>query len=100
TLDTAGGQANVNLVSSAAAGINATDVAVIDAQGKVLTADGAAGPDGISEYETRVAAQVQSMLNRVLGVGNAVVSVNAELNRDATERTSETFTEAEDTPPL
>lgn len=100
TLDTAGVQAIVNLVSSAVAGMNPNDVSVVDAQGKVLTADGAGGPDGVSEYETRVAAQVQSMLNRVLGAGNAVVSVNAELNRDATERTSETFSQAEDTPPL
>ncbi|WP_413451440.1 flagellar basal-body MS-ring/collar protein FliF [Georgenia phoenicis] len=100
TLDSAGVQAVVNLVSSAVAGMDPANVSVVDAEGAVLTTEPGSGPDGATEYEERVAGQVQAMLNRVVGAGNAVVSVSAELGRDATQRTSETFTPAEGAPPL
>ncbi len=101
TIDSGSVQAVVNLVSSAVAGMDPLNVSVVDAEGAVLTTSpGGGGPDGATEYEERVAGQVQTMLNRVVGAGNAVVSVNAELGRDETQRTSETFTPAEGTPPL
>lgn len=101
TIDSGSVQAVVNLVSSAVAGMDPLNVSVVDSEGKVLTAaPGAGGPDGASEYEQRIGGQVEAMLSRVLGAGNAVVSVTAELGRDATQRTSETFTPAEGTPPL
>lgn len=98
-LDSGGVQAVVNLVASAVSGMDPLNVSVVDAEGQVLTATPGSG-DGATEYEERVSGQVQTMLNRVLGAGNAVVSVNAELSRDQTQRTTETFTPAEDTPPL
>jgi len=101
TIDSGSVQAVVNLVSSAVAGMDPLNVSVVDAEGKVLTAaPGSGGADGASEYEKRISGQVEAMLGRVLGAGNAVVSVTAELGRDATQRTSEVFTPAEGTPPL
>jgi flagellar M-ring protein FliF len=98
-------QAIVHLVSSGIPGMNPTDVAVIDAQGTVLSAIGGSTAGGLSdqqtgEYETRVAASVQTMLDRVVGVGKAVVAVTADLNYDNTDRTSETFDATENVPPL
>lgn len=98
-LDSGGVQAVVNLVSSAVPGMDPLNVSVVDSAGEVLTAAPGSG-DGATEYEERVSGQVQTMLNRVLGAGNSVVSVNAELSRDQTQRTTETFTPAEGTPPL
>jgi len=101
TIESGSVQAVVNLVSSAVAGMDPLNVSVVDSQGEVLTASpGGGGPDGASEYEQRIGGQVEMMLGRVLGAGNAVVSVTAELGRDSTQRTSEVFTPAEGTPPL
>ncbi|GAA2726506.1 flagellar basal-body MS-ring/collar protein FliF [Cellulomonas aerilata] len=98
-------QAIVHLVSSGIPGMNPTDVAVIDADGTVLSAIGGSTAGGLAdqqtgEYETRVAASVQTMLDRVVGVGKAVVAVTADLNYDNTDRTSETFDATADVPPL
>lgn len=96
-------QAIVNLVSAGIEGMQPTDVAVIDAEGTVLSAVGA-GATGLNEgrtsdYEQRVAAGIQAMLDPVVGTGNAVVTVNADLDYDQTQRTTETYTAGEDLPP-
>lgn len=98
-------QAIVHLVSAGIEGMDPTDVAVIDADGKVLSAVGGQPGGGLEsartgEYEARVTANVQSMLDALVGVGNAVVSVTAELDYDQTARTSETYTATEGLPPL
>ena len=105
SVTTASVQAIVHLVSASIQGMQAEDVAVIDANGVVLSTVGGdsstlmqAGQ--VSDYETRVAANVQAMLDRVVGVGNAVVSVSAELDYDKTARTTETFSADEELPPL
>lgn len=97
-------QSVVHLVSAGIEGMSPTDVAVIDADGKVLSAvgDGSTGlQDGrTGEYETRVAAGIQGMLDRVVGVGNAVVTVTADLDYDKSERQTQTFTSDETLPPV
>ncbi len=105
SIGTAGVQAIVNLVSASIEGMKAEDVAVIDANGVVLSTVGGDSSSlmqsgQVSDYEQRVAANVQAMLDRVVGVGNAVVSVSAELDYDKTARTTETFSVDEELPPL
>jgi flagellar M-ring protein FliF len=98
-------QSIVHLVSAGIPGMDPKDVAVIDAQGTVLSAIGGSTAGGLSdqqtgEYEQRVTASVQTMLDRLVGAGKAVVAVNADLNYDNTDRTSETFDATENVPPL
>jgi flagellar M-ring protein FliF len=98
-------QSIVNLVSASVEGMKATDVAVIDSTGAVLSAvgTGLAGSGGNKqtlEYEQRVAQSIQAMLEPIVGVGKAVVTVTADLDYDATERTQESFSSAEGVLPL
>ncbi|WP_372594394.1 flagellar basal-body MS-ring/collar protein FliF [Actinotalea sp.] len=94
-------QSIVHLVSAGIDGMQPSDVAVIDAEGHVLsTVGGTGGTTGLedtqgSDYEARVGAGIQQMLDAVLGKGNAVVSVAAELNFDQAARTTETYTAPE-----
>lgn len=105
TLDAEQVQSIVHLVSAGVQGMKPTDVAVIDADGHVLSAVGGSPAGGMSdqqtsEYDQRTAASVQAMLDRVVGVGKAVVTVTAELNLDNTDLTSETFTAPANVPAL
>ncbi|WP_062137930.1 flagellar basal-body MS-ring/collar protein FliF [Demequina aestuarii] len=98
-------QAIIHLVSASIEGMTSADVAVIDANGVVLsTVGGESAPlehsGQTAEYEQRVASGVQAMLDQVVGPGNAVVSVTAELNFDRTQTTSETFTSDPEVDPL
>jgi len=100
-------QAVTHLVSASIEGMKATDVAVIDSAGTVLSAVGAtpgaadAGTDKrVTAYEGRVAAAVQTMLDRIVGHGRAVVSVTADLDLDARTTTSEKFETPEERLPL
>ncbi|WP_298462468.1 flagellar basal-body MS-ring/collar protein FliF [uncultured Cellulomonas sp.] len=105
TLEAGQVQSIVHLVSAGIQGMDPSDVAVIDAQGRVLSAIGGAAGSGLSdqqtgEYEQRVSSAVQTMLDRLVGPGKAVVAVNAELDYDNTDRTSETFDATAGVPPL
>ena len=98
-------EAIVHLVSAGIEGMKATDVAVIDSTGKVLSEVGTgitsgSGDDATSAYEQRVTGAVQAMLDQVVGAGNSTVSVTAALNQDQTQRTSEEFAAPADVPPL
>lgn len=98
-------QAIVHLVSAGIEGMKTTDVAVIDAAGKVLSTVGANPTGGMSgqqtgEYEARVKGAVQALLDQVVGAGKSAVTMTAELDYDQTQRTSESFTAKPDTPPL
>jgi flagellar M-ring protein FliF len=98
-------QAIVHLVSAGIEGMKTTDVAVVDSTGKVLSTVGASPTGGMAgqqtgEYETRVRAAVQTLLDQVVGAGKSAVTLTAELDYDQTQRTSEEFTAAADTPPL
>lgn len=105
TLSPTAVQAIVHLVSASIEGMNPEDVAVIDSNGVVLSSVGGESSTimqagQVSDYEQRIAANVQQMLDEVLGAGNAVVSVTAELDYDKTQTTTETFSSDPSTAPL
>jgi len=98
------GQEAVNsirfLVANSVEGLQVNDVAVIDSGGNVLTEgmkdDGAFG-DASSQMKLRknvedyLSTKVETMLAKVVGPGNAVVRVSAELDSDSTTKTQETY---------
>jgi flagellar M-ring protein FliF len=97
-------QAIVHLTSASVDGMKAADVSVIDSKGIVLSA---AGTDGSansskasSDYENRVQASVQAMLDKVVGPGNSTVVVAADLNLESGSKTSETYTTPTDAPAI
>ncbi|MFD1213658.1 flagellar basal-body MS-ring/collar protein FliF [Arthrobacter sp. GCM10027362] len=97
-------QAMVHLTSASIDGLQPGNVAVIDAGGKVLSAAGV-GATGTadkqaSDYEERVSASVQRMLDKVVGPGNASVVVAADMSYESAERVEESFTAPEDVPAL
>ena len=105
TMDATKVQSIVHLVSAGIEGMDPADVAVIDANGEVLSAVGGSAADGLrdgqtGEYQARVQANVQAMLDKLVGPGNAVVSVTAELDFDQTVRTTETVETDPEAPPV
>ena len=97
-------QAIVHLTSASIDGMKPANVAVIDSRGTVLSAVGV-GATGTSDkqagdYEDRVRLAVQTMLDQVVGPGNATVVVAADMNYESAERLEETFTTPEDAPTL
>ena len=104
TLSTTQIDAITQLTSAAVEGMDAEGVAVIDADGTVLSAVGV-GTSGTTEsqagdYEQRVSSAVQVMLDRIVGSGNATVAVAATISSESAEITSERFEAAAETPPL
>lgn len=104
SLDSEQVQAIVHLTSASIEGMKATDVAVIDSSGTVLSAVGGSPTGGAgkqaNDYETRVRTAVQAMLDTVVGVGNATVVVAADVSSESAERTAETFVAPETVTPL
>jgi flagellar M-ring protein FliF len=103
TLDRAEVESVTHLVAGSVEGLDPADVTVTDASGKLLSSpdDGTGvssaaaveADEHTAAYEQRTVAKVQDMLDEVLGAGHAVVRVNATLNYDDTERTSEKYTQ-------
>jgi flagellar M-ring protein FliF len=97
-------QAIVHLTSASVEGMATTDVAVVDDKGNVLStvgADAAGTSDAqVTDYEERVRNSVQSMLDRVIGLGNASVVVAADMNYESAVRTEESFTSPDGSPAL
>jgi flagellar M-ring protein FliF len=97
-----------NLVSSSVQDMEPDQVTVADSTGQVLSAAGtgvtAAAGDARSqveqEFENRLSASAQKILDSVVGPGRSVVSVRADVDLSQRETTSETFTYDEDTPPI
>jgi len=88
------------LVANSVEGLQVDDVAVIDSSGNVLTEnmkdDGDFGAASSQmklrkNVEDYLSNKVETMLDGVLGPGNAVVRVSAELESDATTKTQETY---------
>jgi flagellar M-ring protein FliF len=84
-------EAIVHLVSSSVPKLDASQVTVADANGRVLNAAGSdGGASALSDaraqqtraYSDTTAAAVQSMLDKVVGPGHAVVRIDADLNYD------------------
>jgi flagellar M-ring protein FliF len=104
TLDSEQVQAIVHLTSASIDGMAPADVAVIDANGAVLSAvgigvGGSAGTQA-ADYEERVRTAVQSMLDQVVGPGNASVVVAADMSHESAERVEESFATPVDAPAL
>jgi flagellar M-ring protein FliF len=104
TLNTDQVNAIVHLTSASIEGMDATGVAVIDANGTVLSAVGT-GTTGSSDsqatdYEQRVRTTVQAMLDRIVGAGNSTVAVAATISSESADVVSETFAATPDVPAL
>ncbi|RKO21556.1 flagellar M-ring protein FliF [Pseudarthrobacter phenanthrenivorans] len=97
-------QAIVHLTSASIEGMKSQNVAVIDSKGTVLSAVGAGATGSAdkqaADYEESVRNSVQSMLDRVVGPGNATVAVAADISRESAERVEEAFTAPEAGPAL
>ncbi len=97
-----------HIVSGAVPGLDPDNVNVSDTAGHLLSAPGM-GSAGLGRaasrndeqtamYEDRLSTSVQQMLDRVLGAGKAVVRVNAQLDYDTRDTTSERY--VQETPSL
>ena len=100
SLDKGQVQSVVTLVSSSVQGMLPEAVSVVDDTGALLSAQsgapgstggGAEAADMTAEFEGRVAGDLQELLDTVVGPGNAVATVTAALDFDATEATTERF---------
>ncbi|WP_336921774.1 flagellar basal-body MS-ring/collar protein FliF [Aquipuribacter sp. SD81] len=108
TLEKGQVQAVVNLVSSSVEGMTPEAVTVVDGEGTLLTAapggsgsaGGADAADLTVEYEQRVAASLQQLLDTVVGPGKAVATVTADLDADSRDTTTERFIAEDGVPPL
>jgi flagellar M-ring protein FliF len=90
----------VNLVSSSVEGLLPGKVTLIDSKGKLLSKEDDSDPLAVSsakQYEIKksvekyLAQKAQGMLDNVLGYGNSIVEVNADLNFDQVEKTMESY---------
>jgi flagellar M-ring protein FliF len=92
-------QAIVHLVASSVEGLSPDDVTVADSHGNVLSAPGVQGVSGATSmqdqetaaYESRVSNAVQTLLQPLVGAGHVIVQVNANLNFDQQQTTSEQY---------
>ena len=92
-------EAIVHLTSAAVSGLKPENVAVVDQSGHTLSSVGVGTAGGVDrqagDYEARVAASVQELLDKVVGPGNATVTVTADIDRSVNERLDETYTPVE-----
>ncbi len=98
------------LVAGSVPGLDPANVTLTDGAGTLLStpADAAAGAASLANdtdqqtalFEERMNTKMQQMLDSVVGPGHAMVRVNAELNFDATDVTSETYLASPGATPL
>ena len=108
SLDSGQVQAVTNLVSSSIEGMDPEQVTVADATGTVLSAPGQGVPTAAGDarsqleqdYEDRLAANAQAVLDPILGPGRAKVSVRTDVDLDQRSTTSETHSYENGTPPI
>ncbi len=93
-------QAIVNLLCGSVEGLQPAKVSIIDTKGRILNNDAEEGPMAFAsakQYEIKKSVEghlvqkAQSILDNVLGFGNAVVEVTADLNFDQVEKTMTQF---------
>ncbi len=93
-------QGIVHLLSGSVEGLDPEYVTVVDSNGRTLSNnnnDEMPGPmtPGMLSYqqtmESRLEHRAQTLLERALGVGNALVKVNATIDYDQRERVEETY---------
>ena len=88
------------LVAAAVPELDPTKVSIVDSRGKLLAkgndVDSAAAQSSSLverkvKFENRMAAQLTDLLERSVGIGNAKVTVQADLDFDRISTTEETF---------
>ena len=91
-------QAITNLVASSIDGLDPKKVTVADSAGQVLSGTDSTGDSGastrnqeIASYQDEVSNRIQTMLDRVVGVGNSSVAVTANLNFDKVTTQAKTY---------
>jgi flagellar M-ring protein FliF len=94
-------QAIVHLVASSVEGLDPEQVTVAGADGRILSTGGGAavgsgsgsgGADSQTvDFQNRLNASLQNMLDSVVGPGHAVVNTTADLNFDQVETNKETY---------
>ena len=96
-----------NLVASSVPKLTTANVTITDSAGTLLTTTaGAGGASASSQIRAQQSVEkalqdnAQSMLERSLGVGNAVVRVNAALDFDQWTKTNTQYTYPKTIPPL
>ncbi len=99
-LPRASSMAIVNLVASAVEGLSTNSITLIDTKGKLLWKEDDENSISFSsnkQYEIKnsvenyLVQKAQTMLDNILGYGNAMVQVNADLNFDQVEKTMEIY---------
>ena len=100
-------QAIVHLVASSIDGLDTKNVTVTDQNGNVLSApdDGSTGTasaeaDATKTYENDLQTQVQQVLDKIVGPGNATANVTATLNFDQKTTDNLTYGKATTVPSL
>ncbi len=90
----------VNFISSSVEGLTTSNITLIDTKGRLLWKEDS--EDNISFISTKqydiknsielyLAQKAQSLLDNILGYGNAMVQVNADLNFNQVEKTMEIY---------
>ena len=92
-----------NLVSGSVAGLDPSQVTISDQTGKLLSSPNGTGAaaaaaasqtdEQTAQYENRLSSAVQQVLDQVVGPGNAVVRVNAQLDFSSRDITSEKYSQ-------
>jgi flagellar M-ring protein FliF len=101
-------EAIVHLVSSSVPQLTADQVTVADSSGRVLNSGGEEGASAQNDARAQQAqsieddttSSVQSMLDKLVGPGHAVVRVDAALNFDQTKVDREEYIADKQNPPL
>lgn len=101
-------QAIVHLVASSIDGLDPKNVTVTDATGTLLTADSTDAGSGaasarakeVQAFQKSMKSEIQTVLDRVVGPGNATTTVTADLDFDKSVINSRTYGAAEGVPPL
>ncbi len=90
----------VNLLCGSVEGLQPNKVSIIDTKGRIFNNDTDEEPLAFAstkQYEIKrsvenyLAQKAQSILDNVLGYGNAMVQINAEINFDQVEKTMEQY---------
>ena len=93
-------QSIVNLVCGSVEGVVPGKVSIIDTRGRILNSENEEGPLAFAsskQYEIKrsvenyLIAKAQSMLDNVLGYGNSMVQITADINFDQVERSMEQY---------
>ncbi|WP_370290452.1 flagellar basal-body MS-ring/collar protein FliF [Nocardioides sp.] len=101
-------QAVVHLVASSIDGLDPKNVTVADSTGRVLNSSGVDGGAAavtaqtkqIQGYQDAMKSQIQAVLDRVVGPGNATATVTADLSFDKAVTKTRTYSQPKAVPPL